>query len=611
MTRARTLFALLAFGLFAALPAAADSTLLGLCSEVENAQCDTRTAWSVQDQALTPQLNNPDNSNAAYQITVTEGPTSRVLKVSDVITLNGMMASGTEIAAIFLSIQKGNGSGGYTTVASAAIGDTSSACGCPYVASSMTLSAQDSAGAPISTTAPLLTLAAGAERNLTLNASWNLSQGLIHPGDDVRIQPCVAYAQAAISLPPGCYANGGGVRAVKACSGFSLDSCAAQPETLTETLSALSSPIASLGGFVATSNSPSLTPGQLTQSAGGAQLSFTASATGNAGTVSTLNVSGAATCIANGTATLTDLAALSSVNTEASIAIQCDGIGSGGGSGGGAGGGSGGGAAGGSGGGSAGGGGVCNGAAVGESANYSVFVFNTFTATGSDIEGALAAGGDISFSNYAVGASLSAAGQSAALVTAGNLKSSASRIFGDAWVAGTVSESSDIGGTLHVGTNGLDFNATQTQLLALSARLAALPARGAISALGDVVLTGSDPVVNVFHLTSTLLAGASAIDISIPSTAIAIINIAGTNVQIADIGFNPGGLRANQLVLNFPQATNLALRGVGLVGTVLAPNADVALNSGAVLGQIFAKSYVGAGQVNLAEPLVCIPLPAN
>lgn len=110
--------------LLLALPVHADPALLGLCSELGTTSCAAQTGWSLQESALTPTLTDPNGANASFQIVVTEGATTTSLALSDTLSLDGMIASGTDILGIFFSIQKGNAQGAYVTVASAALGDS-------------------------------------------------------------------------------------------------------------------------------------------------------------------------------------------------------------------------------------------------------------------------------------------------------------------------------------------------------------------------------------------------------------------------------------------------------------------------------------------------------
>jgi choice-of-anchor A domain-containing protein len=531
----------LLLALLLAAPASADLSL-GICSTLTSARCTLSTSWSVQETATTPQLTNPANAAAGFQIVVTEGQSARTLTASDVLALDGLIQSGTRIGAIFVSVQKGDGAGGFTTVASAAVGDTAHACGCPYVASSMTLAAHDAAGTPLAGT-PLVSLGYGGHAQVGLDLSWDLGQGLVQPGDVLRLQPCVTYLPDQVSFAPGCMADGGGVRATKACTQLPLASCtAAQPAQLVETLGGLSTAVATLGSFTATTSSPALSPASIAQTPGGAAVSFTATPSGVAGTQSTVLVQGRVSC---GSAAGTGL--------------------------------------------------------FGDSATIGT----------SSAAGALAAGGDVSLSGYAVGTLLSGGGLSSALVSGGNLAMTASGVTGDAWVAGTASlSSSSVSGALHAPATHLDFAGAQSHLLALSTQLAALSANGTVTVRSNgTTLSGADPSLDVFALTTAALAAAPDLIVSVPASAVAVINVTGAAGQLLNTAFHPGALSPQQLVLNFPAATSLAISGVGLGASVLAPLAAVRFDNGVLQGQVLAGSFAGGGQVAL-DPLVsCIPLP--
>ena len=555
-------------------------TLLGLCSTSSSAECVTSTAWSVAESAAPSLLNNPNESPATFDIVVTEGASSRALELDDTLTLDGLLQSGTEVTAIFLSVQKADGSGGYTTVGSAVVGDPSNACGCPYVASSMTLTAQDGSGNTLAGN-PLLSLAFADEQLISLSASWDMGSGLINPGDSLRLQPCIAFRQAAISLPFGCYASGGSIHSVRACSAIALDACPAQPATLTETLSSLSNNTATLGAFTASTSSPSLSPPSVSQTPGGAAVSFTATASGVVGTQSTVVVSGQVSCAGTGTSQFGDAAAISGASASASIQVECLGNGW-----------------------------SCT--SLGPAAPYNVFLTQGIAASDSDIEGALAAAGDVTLTNYGVGKSL-AGSSPLALVAGGNLNLSSAWIFGDAWVGGTSSLAlSGETGVLHQGSP-INFAAAAAQLSALSSQLAALPALGTvtISDAAGAVLTGADPNLDVFQMTADQLDSAWGVTVTVPPSAFAVINITGAQDRFYDQALSLGSLLPQQLIINLPQATALQLYGVGMEGTVLAPQAAVQFDNGTALGAIVASSLSGTGQTNLTQAVGCIPIPVS
>lgn len=558
--------------------ALADDQLLGLCSSVGSSHCTATTAFTVAKTALTPTLVNPSQAVASYQVTVTEGATTRSISLTDVLTLDGLSPSGNEVTAIFLGVQKSDGAGGWATLASGVLGDATTACGCPYVPGSMTLAARNGDGSAVSGS-PLLTLAFGEQRNVALDLSWTPG-ALAKPGDVLRLQPCVAWRPAGMSLPAGCFADGLAGRAVKACAPFSLDSCTPQPATVTETLGALSSPIATLTAFTASTTSPWLTPARATQTAGGGAVTFQVSPSGTPGTQSVLEVDGRATCSgAGGTATLTNTAAVGASSATASIALTCPGA-------------------------------SC--VSLGTAQGFNVLVNHDFNGNYSDVEGAVAAGGSVTVSDYSIGAKLgSTLPLPVALVSGANLGMLRSGIAGDAWVVGaTTLNNSVINGALRKGL-GLDFTAAKAALVAASNRLASGLAKGTVgNAGGDLTLTGTDSSVNVFKVTSALLGSAWRVTVNVPATAVAVINVSGATASILNTSLNAGPTAAAERILyNFPQATAITMAGLGVQGSLLAPNAAVHFDNGLVVGSIFADSFTGQGQVNAGSPPICIPPP--
>ncbi|MFT6389405.1 MAG: choice-of-anchor A domain-containing protein [Paraglaciecola sp.] len=78
---------------------------------------------------------------------------------------------------------------------------------------------------------------------------------------------------------------------------------------------------------------------------------------------------------------------------------------------------------------------------LGAASNYNAFIHSNFTATSSDVEGRIAAGGDVSISNYSIniknGTQLYAdTDTSPALVVGGDLNFSSGQIAGSIHVSG-------------------------------------------------------------------------------------------------------------------------------------------------------------------------------
>jgi choice-of-anchor A domain-containing protein len=252
--------------------------------------------------------------------------------------------------------------------------------------------------------------------------------------------------------------------------------------------------------------------------------------------------------------------------------------------------------------------------------DYNVLVLNNFTGTGSDVEGWVAAGGKIDVSAYSIGDKKPAgAGQYAAVAGQG-FKGGGGTVFGSSLATGyTGSFSYSNGGSAktYAGGNASPINVASeiNRLTTLSDDLFAnAGAYGTVGtyqvAYNQLFLKGSDSKVNIFNISAadwnnTLYGW----HLAIKPGSVAVFNIAGTNVGIANsgsdngtyngqsVGFTPQAYDASKVLYNFYDATRVAPVG-SVNATILAPTADFESTYGVVLGQIFAKSFSGSIQVN-------------
>ena len=246
--------------------------------------------------------------------------------------------------------------------------------------------------------------------------------------------------------------------------------------------------------------------------------------------------------------------------------------------------------------------------------NINVYVITDLNNQGSavsDSEGSMYVGGNFySQTGYAIGTRNVAVGDPCAqysLVVGGNV-SGAMVTNGKAVAAGTVSNSSDTacGGVLRVAKSQLpvDFAALATKFQNLSTALAQLPTTPGATVMrnagGALVLTGTDPVQNVFNIDGSQL-GATIVDV--PQSSIVIVNVAGTNVSWPGGGLTMPGARgginndylfASNVIWNFPQATKFYMDGLAIDGTVLAPFATFeATGAGHIAGQVIVYAMNG------------------
>ncbi|WP_209445896.1 choice-of-anchor A family protein, partial [Paenibacillus etheri] len=236
---------------------------------------------------------------------------------------------------------------------------------------------------------------------------------------------------------------------------------------------------------------------------------------------------------------------------------------------------------------------------LGIAGNYNVFVLGDVT-TFSDTEGRFAAGGNVTLTNYSVGDRLSAAEVSFTdtLVVGGNLTFNNGSVYGNIVHGGSFAGNVTInsGGTRTSG-NPIDFAAVGQSLKDKSAELAAIQANGTTKyEYGGLTLTGTDPVVNVFNVLGDNVSTNHGFTINVPSGSTAIINIDGSSVQMKNFAFLPNGvLNSKKILFNFSQATYLDMAGINVMGSVLAPYADVDFINGQINGTLVAASLTGTG----------------
>jgi len=250
--------------------------------------------------------------------------------------------------------------------------------------------------------------------------------------------------------------------------------------------------------------------------------------------------------------------------------------------------------------------------ALGVALGFNVFVLGELDQHGTDTEGRVAAGGDATLASYGVGMRLSdSAGARDDLVVGGTLR------FQD----GAVPHGNAVYGALGVlsavsfGTSGhhvgrpLDFAAAARELDAHSAALARLAITGRVTttAGGTVTFRGDRPDLEVFELASADLAGATSLAIEVRAGATALVNVRGRDAAVRSLGFSLRGAARERVILHFPDATTLAIGGVGVQATVLAPRAAVRFEGASIDGTLVAGTLRGTGESHDHPFTGCLP----
>ncbi len=247
--------------------------------------------------------------------------------------------------------------------------------------------------------------------------------------------------------------------------------------------------------------------------------------------------------------------------------------------------------------------GACALAPLGAAGSFNLYAGDMIDVSGSDVEGTIAAANDARLRGYSIGERT--VGLQDVLVVGGDLQASASTVHGNAAVAGTTVVDANVrfarGGALLHATS-FDFTAANAALANLCGNLQSWPANGSTAVLGiaGITLSGSDPLLNVFDVPAAALAGSSSLRIRVPNGATAVVRVAGAVAAMRNLGIDAGVTPFGKVLYAFCDASVLQLRGVGVHGSILAPNAAVQFNAGQINGQLFVDSLFGNGQTNLA-----------
>ncbi len=235
---------------------------------------------------------------------------------------------------------------------------------------------------------------------------------------------------------------------------------------------------------------------------------------------------------------------------------------------------------------------------------HNLFLLEDYS-QGHDVQGKVAAGGNITLTDFAVGAGVPDSNTAQVLVAGGHLTLSRGGVWGDAWYGGDYTTDPSVvfpRGTAAHGTP-IDFAARFAELRGLSSRLAGLAVNGmtTVEPWGGVMLRGTAPDVNVFQVNANSFTGAKLLSIDAPAGSLAVVNISGSTATFTGFGHSfSGGIDQHGVLYNFPEATSINADGFGFWGTLLAPQAHIHFSNGSWDGGIYARSLTGnaEGHIN-------------
>ncbi|MBS1728804.1 MAG: choice-of-anchor A family protein [Armatimonadetes bacterium] len=250
-----------------------------------------------------------------------------------------------------------------------------------------------------------------------------------------------------------------------------------------------------------------------------------------------------------------------------------------------------------------------------DASDYNVFVREGFSGQNSDVQGRVAVGGTFNVQNYSIGSGLSAF-NGVSLMSGGDFTYNNGQVF-----HGNVTTSDNTPTTpgMNVVEGSLYSNTAptivipelMTELVARSGYIGSQAATGTTDySFGSLTLSGGSGDTRYFDVTASQLASTTNFVINAPSNATVVVNVNGANASFQNAGYSlTGGIDASHVLLNFWNATSLTLAGVGVSGSVFAPQADVTFNNGQLNGQLVAHSFNGSGEMHIADFTGIVPVP--
>ncbi|MDB5850984.1 MAG: hypothetical protein JWP29_4736 [Rhodoferax sp.] len=229
---------------------------------------------------------------------------------------------------------------------------------------------------------------------------------------------------------------------------------------------------------------------------------------------------------------------------------------------------------------------------LGIAGDFNLFSLKNVTVSGGNIQGAVAAAGNLTSSNNSINNGKDAyAGN--AVVVGGNLTAKGGSINnGNGYVGGTTSLSSfGFSGKWTGGTSPVVFADQAAQLKQLSTSLAGLATTGS-SAIqwGGMAFLGSDSAVEIFDISGSDLASVNWSSMShLAANSTVILNISGKTAGLQ--GGLTNGFANYNVLFNFFEATTLNFSNVEVFGSVLAPLATVTGGSGQIDGNVVVGDW--------------------
>lgn len=86
--------------------------------------------------------------------------------------------------------------------------------------------------------------------------------------------------------------------------------------------------------------------------------------------------------------------------------------------------------------------------------------------------------------------------------------------------------------------------------------------------------------------------------VSAPNSSWVVINIGGVNSTLSGMNMILQDISQQKVLFNFYESESLVLQSINVLGSILAPQANVEFTYGQITGSIVCSSLVGSGGVS-------------
>ena len=232
------------------------------------------------------------------------------------------------------------------------------------------------------------------------------------------------------------------------------------------------------------------------------------------------------------------------------------------------------------------------GIALGGAARYGEYAGGTSSVIDETVDGAAAYGGSATIMNSRFGVSLwsfFAPGRDN-LVLGGSTNSvdGTALFHGRGQYVGSFSGSANFGTFTHVTSLPISFSTTDADLAAASSGIAGLVTTNNATGTSTLNLTTAIPGTDVFDLTEAQLSTASTITLHAPWSAVVVVNVVGAaalSLSNQTVTLS-GGVRANNVLWNFPSVPSASISLEKWVGTILDPSGTLSMSTNTLDGSV-------------------------